>query len=199
MSTVITPGAGQSVVTTDDDRNSWGNQCSRRFGDLEVSANFRTLFGSVTDNAKDSAVGFKDGQAVAYQIEGRQNVQAALNASAIQVQAEKLAAATVLQAEKLAAAATVQAEKLHTEAAMQAERLAAAATLAACQQTAELKAEILRCCCESQKLTIEKTQDVLNRMNEIEIARQAVLLSDAKAELAALRAACCPPCGAASR
>ena len=150
-STVITPGSGQAVITTGDSDNSrfWENTILR-----EVNANFRELFESVTTNATADAAAFKDAQATAYLVEGRINVQAALNAAAIQVQAEKLAAASVLQAS---------------------------------QNTATVQAAIAKCCCETQEQIIASSQAVLNRMNEIEIARQATLLSDEKQKVLVLQ------------
>jgi hypothetical protein len=152
-STVITPGSGQAVITTgdsDDSKRFWENTILR-----EVNANFRELFESVTTNATADAAAFKDAQATAYLVEGRINVQAALNAAAIQVQAEKLAAASVLQAS---------------------------------QNTATVQAAIAKCCCETQEQIIASSQAVLNRMNEIEIARQATLLSDEKQKVLVLQA-----------
>jgi hypothetical protein len=151
-STVITPGSGQAVITSgdsDDGKRFWENTILR-----EVNANFRELFESVTTNATADAAAFKDAQATAYLVEGRINVQAALNAAAIQVQAEKLAAASVLQAS---------------------------------QNTATVQAAIAKCCCETQEQIIASSQAVLNRMNEIEIARQATLLSDEKQKVLVLQ------------
>jgi len=152
-STVITPGAGQAVISSsdsDDGKRFWENTILR-----EVNANFRELFESVTTNATADAAAFKDAQATAYLVEGRINVQAALNAAAIQVQAEKLAAASVLQAS---------------------------------QNTAAILAAQAKCCCETQEHITAAKQEVLNRMNEIEIARQATLLSDEKQKVLVLQA-----------
>jgi len=150
-STVITPGAGQAVITASEggDKKFWENTILR-----EVNANFRELFESVTTNATADAAAFKDAQATAYLVEGRINVQAALNAAAIQVQAEKLAAASVLQAS---------------------------------QNTAAVQAAIAKCCCETNEHITASSQAVLNRMNEIEIARQATLLSDEKQKVLVLQ------------
>lgn len=92
---------------------------------------------------------------------GRVGVQAERNVGVLGVQAEKIGAAVALQAEKIAAAA-----------ALQAHQIAAIAVAAAAECCCELKAAIL--------LNGEKTT---NLMQEIERARNALALTDAKIDL----------------
>lgn len=63
---------------------------------------------------------------------------------------------------------------------------AAAAALAAATNAAQIRADIAECCCETKVLIQQSKQDVLDRVNAIEVKAQDRLLNDANAKITAL-------------
>lgn len=106
-------------------------------------------------NGLANAIGFKDGQAVAYQIEGRAGLEAAKNFYALNVQAERTFNALTVQATANAAAAELSAQKIAAVAAAQA----------------------AECCCELKELIRAEngqTRDLINA-NTVQGLRDALL------------------------
>lgn len=108
-----------------------------RHGIEEAAEGFFEVAQQVSALSGQVAVGFKDVQATQYQIEGRALLEAAKNASAIQLQATSNFNALTLEATKNAGAASLEASKYANAATLQAQQLAALAA-----------AQLAECCCE---------------------------------------------------
>jgi len=105
--------------------------------------------------------------------------------TAVQEQVDAQGAANQLATEKTGAAAILAVAGVQLEMA----KIAGISALTAATNTAAIQAAIAECCCESKALIIEKANGTDALIRQIEDARVRDLLADAKAEIAALRAA----------
>ena len=112
-------------------------------GTEEASEDFAVTQKQIADAATATVVGFKDAQAVAYQIEGRAGLEAAKNFYAVTVQNERTFNALTVQATANAADSELRAQQIAATAAAQA----------------------AACCCELKELIRAEngqTRDLLN-------------------------------------
>lgn len=112
-------------------------------GTEEEQENFAALARQISDSNTQAVGNFKDALGVAYQIEGRTNLEAAKNFNAITVQNAANFAALQLDATKNAAAS---------------------ALAAAVNQAATLAA-IAECCCETKELIRAENEETRNLIN----------------------------------
>jgi len=105
--------------------------------------------------------------------------------AANQLAIEKIGAATELAIEKTAAATHLAI----VGTVLEAQKIAGIAALTAATNQASTLAAIAECCCETRALIIEKANGTDALIRQIEDARVRDLLADAKAEIAALKAA----------
>jgi hypothetical protein len=103
----------------------------------EVAAVYASLQKQVSDAATATVVGFKDAQATAYQIEGRQALDAAKNVAALG-----------LQATNNFNLLTVQGTENTYKILLDSQKNAAAAQLEAEKNAAKISRELAECCCE---------------------------------------------------
>lgn len=140
-------------------------------GTEEAQENYARLQKQVSDNNTATALGFKDAQALAYQVEGRALLEAAKNANALGVQADKLWYQTNLQAQTNAAAAV----------------------LLATQNQAAILAAQAECCCELKEKITAEAVETRALINTIESNRIRDELASCKAQNAAYFARGIPP------
>lgn len=106
----------------------------------------------LSDTATATVVGFKDAQAISYQIEGRASLDAAKNAAALGLQATTNSSALSIEAVKNANALSVEATKNFYALNVEISKNAAAAELRAQQIAAAAAAKAAECCCELKAL-----------------------------------------------
>lgn len=130
----------------------------------------------VSDAATATLVGFKDLQALTYQVEGRSLLEAAKNTNNLANQATSNFNLISVQNEKIAAAAQLEAQKN-----------AAAAQLEAQKNAASIAAQLAECCCELKELIRCEGQKTRELINEQEVDRLRERASKAENQLALLQ------------
>jgi len=111
----------------------------------EIAAVYASLQKQLSDTATATVVGFKDAQAISYQIEGRASLDAAKNAAALGLQATTHANAISVEATKNFYALSLENQKFASAAELRAQQIASTAA-----------AQAAECCCELKALIIEQ-------------------------------------------
>jgi hypothetical protein len=201
MSEVITPGTGQTVITTDEHRRHGdrlienevrtGNTAdalaaahTNEFLGSKIGGDYASLQKQISDAATSTLVGFKDQQALAYQVQGQNLLEAAKNAAAILVDAAKNTAAVSLQATTNFNLLTVQNSEMKyallldstknaAASQLEAERNAARQAALSNSLAATAAAQAAECCCElkSAIAASERRIETLIENNRIESLR----------------------------
>jgi len=164
------------LATINENEKKLGDKAEKILGAVyhgseEAQENFASLQKQVSDSATSTVVGFKDAQALAYQVEGRALLEAAKNFNALGVQADKLWYQTNLQAQTNASAAV----------------------LLATQNQAAILAAQAECCCELKEKITAEAVETRALINTIESNRIRDELAACKAQNAAYFARGNPP------
>jgi hypothetical protein len=149
--------------------------------DEENQENFMLAQKQLSDAATATVVGFKDAQAIAYQVEGRGLLEAAKNAAALSIQMQKDVDGLSNQATANFNALNVQSNLMQYTLLLDSTKNAAAATLLSTQQAASAAAAMAECCCELKaKISYEgeKTRDLISA-NETQDLRDRAARSEA--------------------
>jgi hypothetical protein len=149
--------------------------------DEENVENFMGAQKQVSDAATATVVGFKDGQAIAYQVEGRALLEAAKNAAALSVQAQKDFDAL-----------NVQSNLMQYNVLLDSAKNASASTLLMTQIAAASAAAAAECCCElKEKIGSDgqKTRDLINSNTQQDLRDRAARSESALAAYFAAKVA----------
>lgn len=152
-----------------------------------VGQNAVTMSEGFADIRKEACDGFGHVNEELAEGFGADRLETVRQGQALQTTVEKTAAAVNLAVEKTAAAGILEASKNSAAALLDSSKNAAAAALAAATNTASILAKQEDCCCELKELIREDGQKTRDLINSIQSTNLAVQLSDAKAEILALK------------
>lgn len=155
----------------------------------------------VAASREQTVVGFKDAQALAYQIEGRSALNGERIGNAAAVQATNNFNLTTVQVERTRSELSAQADRYAADARYLAQTHASAAELRAQQIAAEAAKQLADCCCDLKELTRAEHVQTRALIDSVEKDRLRAELSDAKSALlsAKLEEKICCGCAGESR